>query len=195
CAIKSALPLATRPSARKDRARAYTSRTNRTNESWLPRSGRARLRSGGASQRAHNLLYAPGAATVAPPRPSPQGVEEGLEPRSRTFHWEASVSHEVPFENLDRLLAVEMRRNGLPQGVMPRVYAVARGDGPPLTQKAVEDLNAVSGTVGFLTGVYFPPHFEMGEVDGPIGAVVLGSVLAKLGRRAEVVIEERLVPL
>lgn len=105
------------------------------------------------------------------------------------------MSHEVPFENLDRLLAVEMRRNGLPQGVMPRVYAVARGDGPPLTQKAVEDLNAVSGTVGFLTGVYFPPHFEMGEVDGPIGAVVLGSVLAKLGRRAEVVIEERLVPL
>jgi len=105
------------------------------------------------------------------------------------------VSHQIPFENLDRLLNVEMRRNGLPQGVMPKVYEVARGSGAPLTQRAVEDLNATTGTVGFLTGVYFPPHFENGEIDGPIGAVVLGSALTALGRQAEILIEEKLVPL
>lgn len=105
------------------------------------------------------------------------------------------MSSSVPFENLDRLLNVEMRRNGLPHGVMARVYDVVRGDGNPLTERAVDALLDTPGTVGFLTGVYFPPHFAVGEIDGPIGAVVLGSTLAKLGRKVEILVEPELVDL
>lgn len=78
---------------------------------------------------------------------------------------------------------------------MQKAYAVARGEGAPLTYRAVTDLNATQGTVGFLTGVHFPPHFEMGEIDGPIGSVVLGHVLGELGRTSEVLVEDHLVPL
>jgi hypothetical protein len=109
--------------------------------------------------------------------------------------WEASVGKLVPFENIDRLLNVEVRPDGLPQGVMQRAYDVVRGAGEPLVYQAAKELDSVAGTIGFLTGVHFPPHFEMGEIDGPIGTVVLGNVLGALGHKTEVLVEDHLVPL
>lgn len=104
---------------------------------------------------------------------------------------------EVIGEYVDRLCTIEMRpaASNLPRGVMHRLYAAARGDGPPLTSKAAEALvSAVKrgSTVYMLTGAGGPPVLPKGEVDGLLGTAALARVLC-LGCRANVVIltEER----
>jgi hypothetical protein len=95
-----------------------------------------------------------------------------------------------PFENLDRLITVEMRPKSLPQGYVPRLYAAARGTGEPLVHRIGAALAALEpGRIAIVTGVVVPPYLAIGEMDGPIGATVLGAALSSLGHEVEIVVE------
>ncbi len=94
------------------------------------------------------------------------------------------------FENLDRLITVEMRPNSLPQGYVPQFYAAARGSGDPLLYRIGTELAGLEpGRIAIFTGVYVPPHLEIGEMDGPLGSVVLAAALERIGHEVHVVVE------
>lgn len=96
-----------------------------------------------------------------------------------------------PYENIDRLITVEMRPPSLPHGYVPQMYAVVRGDGPPLVERMATALASLEpGRIAICTGVVVPPHLDIGEMDGPIGAAVLGGGLARLGHDVEIVVED-----
>jgi hypothetical protein len=97
--------------------------------------------------------------------------------------------------DLDRLVTVEMGAENVPLGSTARLYDCARGDGPPITLRIAEALLSVpaGSHVGMLTGVYVPPFLPHGEHDGPVGAVVLGKVLGKLGMHVSILVDEPVV--
>jgi D-glutamate cyclase len=100
------------------------------------------------------------------------------------------VSTLSPFENLDRLITVEMRPNSLPQGYVPQFYMAARGTGDPLLYQLATELAALDlGRIAIFAGVCVPPHLEIGEMDGPLGAVVLAAALERIGHEAHIVVE------
>ena len=74
-----------------------------------------------------------------------------------------------PFENLDRLLQIEFRAEGMPAGIVRQYYSVVR-QGEPLTYQAARALLDLpdAARVAIITGMAaeFFPH---GEIDGPIG--------------------------
>ncbi|MHB1243888.1 MAG: glutamate cyclase domain-containing protein [Gaiellaceae bacterium] len=101
-----------------------------------------------------------------------------------------SANGHVSFENLDRLITVEMRPPTLPQGLVPQLYAAARGEGGPIVQRiAVELASLEPGRIAIFTGVVIPPYLEVGEMDGPPGSGVLAAALAKLGHDVHLVVE------
>jgi hypothetical protein len=105
-----------------------------------------------------------------------------------------SANGHVYFENLDRLITVEMRPPTLPQGLVPQLYAAARAEGGPLVQRIANELAALEpARVGIFTGVVIPPYLEVGEMDGPPGSTVLASALAKLGHEVHLVVEREQV--
>lgn len=97
------------------------------------------------------------------------------------------------FENVDRLSQVEMRPQGLPVGIIGRLYAIARGDGEPLALRAAAALHEPSvQRVACVTGIAGGP-LPRGEVDGPIGAAALANALVEIGKSAHVVVPEAMV--
>jgi hypothetical protein len=97
------------------------------------------------------------------------------------------------FENIDRLLQVEMRPAGLPMGVIPQLYEEARGVGDPLSLQIARRLyDPDIRRVVLVTGVVIDP-LPHGEVDGPIGSAVLASALTRLGRSTAVMVPESMV--
>lgn len=100
------------------------------------------------------------------------------------------------YENLDKLLLIECRPEGLPVGIVPKLYAVVRGERPITFEaaKALDDLSPGS-RIAIITGVAFKPHLPKGEIDGPIGAVTLGNVLAKLGHEVDILVQDMLMPI
>lgn len=96
-----------------------------------------------------------------------------------------------PFQNLDRLVTVEMRPPSLPQGYVPRLHAAARGAGDPLVYRIAAALASLErGRIAIATGVVVPPYLAIGEMDGPIGATVLGTALGRLGHDVEILVED-----
>jgi hypothetical protein len=92
------------------------------------------------------------------------------------------------FENLDRLVEVELRPAGLPMGVMPVLYTKARGGKEPLTLRIGRRLLAPEiERVVIVTGVVFKA-VPRGEIDGPIGSAVLADALVRLGKEAAVMV-------
>jgi hypothetical protein len=104
---------------------------------------------------------------------------------------------EIIGEYVDRLCTIEMRPadSNLPRGVMHRLYAEARGDGPPLTFKAADALvsNVTPGSrVYMLTGAGGPPVLPKGEVDGLLGTAALARTLVMaLGADVTILTEAR----
>lgn len=96
------------------------------------------------------------------------------------------------FENLDRLLNVEMRAQGLPSNIIPQLYNNVRGEGSPLVLRAAQALQQRGQHVACITGAVFEV-LPNGEVDGPIGAAVLAQGLVKLGRHADVIVPEPMI--
>jgi hypothetical protein len=99
-------------------------------------------------------------------------------------------------ENIDRAVTVEMRPQGIARGIILQVYQQVRAAGLPLSYQVAQALLAQPvGHVGFLAGLVFPPHLPNGEIDGPVGSVVLGHSLSMLGHRVTVFVEEPIVPV
>ncbi|MBJ7596827.1 MAG: DUF4392 domain-containing protein [Candidatus Dormibacteraeota bacterium] len=100
----------------------------------------------------------------------------------------------APFETLDRLSCLELRSHGLPSGVVPRLYALARR-GDPLCLQAAAALAADSARrVAFFTGIVHEKQ-PRGELDGPIGCAVLAAALTRLEREAFVFAPADVVPV
>jgi len=97
------------------------------------------------------------------------------------------------FENIDRLSQVEMRTQGLPTGVIGKLYAIARGEGAPLAYQAATALRDSSvQRIACVTGIAGGP-LPVGEVDGPVGAAALANAFRELGRQADVVVPKKMV--
>ena len=100
----------------------------------------------------------------------------------------------IPYDNIDRLLLVEARIRGSVAGVIPQLYAQVRGAGEPLClQVANAILSRPKGRIGIVTGVHMPPYFPSGEIDGPIGALVLSRSLSLMGYTCSIIMEPAVI--
>lgn len=97
------------------------------------------------------------------------------------------------FEALDHLALVEMRPPISPAGVMGPFYALLRGsEDPPLHEQICRALRPLHGTgarVLVVTGLVDEVRFPKGEIDGPLGSLVLARALAMLGWESTVIID------
>jgi len=83
---------------------------------------------------------------------------------------------------VDRLITIEMKNPGMPNGIIHKLYeaALEEAGGRPLTLQAAEGLIKHVGkgdSVFIITGAGYPPAMPKGESDGPPGAAVMGRVL------------------
>jgi D-glutamate cyclase len=101
-----------------------------------------------------------------------------------------SREHLTAFESMDRLLTVELRPRNVPTGFVPQLYSIARGDDEPLSYRIATELSKFErGRILIFTGVVIPPHLPLGEIDGPIGAIVLARSLSLLHHEVALVVE------
>ena len=93
-------------------------------------------------------------------------------------------SENIAYENIDRVLSLELQGAALPYGVKARLYEAARQvhEKPPV-QAAAELLNRPPSTIGIVTGAQVPEKMPLGENDGPLGAVVLAKALTSIGHK------------
>jgi len=98
-------------------------------------------------------------------------------------------------DNIDRLVTTEMRKPGLPRGITPELYRLAReanGGGPVSHAAATALTGALDGgaPVVVSTGFRHAEHVPRGETDGPPGAVALaGTLRACFGSPVYLVVE------
>lgn len=105
------------------------------------------------------------------------------------------MSWDPVFDNIDRCVGIEMRPQGLPIGLIPQLYEVARAGGDPLSLRAATVLNDGSvGRVACITGIVGAP-LVFGEIDGPLGACVLAGALVGVGKSADVAVPAKLIPV
>ncbi len=101
----------------------------------------------------------------------------------------------VAAENIDRLLAVEMRRRGIPRGFKWRIYELARAwQGEPLCLAAARPFADGGMRIALVTGAWIPDAMPLGETDGPYGSVVLARALARIGHRVTIYSDVEAIP-
>jgi len=99
------------------------------------------------------------------------------------------VDPRSPYENVDRLATVEMRMHNMLQGYVPRLHAIVRGENP-ITYDISQALLKMQGArIAIVTGIVVAEFLPKGEVDGPVGAAVLGRALARLGHEVDLLVE------
>lgn len=98
-----------------------------------------------------------------------------------------------PYENIDRLLNVELRIAKAPMGIVGQLYRHVRGELPLSYQIGRALLDRPGARIGFVTGVYLPPYFPAGEIDGPIGGLVFARVLGQLGYPVLLLMEQQVI--
>lgn len=97
-----------------------------------------------------------------------------------------SVDH-VAFENLDRLLNVEMRAHSLPRGAKWPMYLMAREQaGMSLVYATAREFDRPPARVLLVSGAAVPGYMPVGENDGPIGTVVLTRALLAMGHTVRI---------
>jgi len=106
---------------------------------------------------------------------------------------------EIVGDNVDRLVTVEMRNQGIVRGNIAQLYSAARTRlGEPLAMLAAKRLRAAikpGGAVIITTGAGSWPWLPNGETDGPPGAASLArAITLGLGGRSILVSEERKLP-
>ncbi len=91
---------------------------------------------------------------------------------------------EAAYLNLDRLSCLEIQGAALPHGVKTGLYEAAReAEGGPLALAGARLLDRPRSHVGIVTGAAVPDFMPVGENDGPLGSVVLGRALVRMGHR------------
>lgn len=100
----------------------------------------------------------------------------------------------VASRNIDRLVNVGMRPNGMPREDIGRLYDLCASDAP-VTYKIVSDLKSMPGaTVGIITGAADTLRFPKGESDGPPGASAMARALQATGFEVEIFTEQACIP-
>jgi hypothetical protein len=107
-------------------------------------------------------------------------------------------NYEFVGESVDKLVTVDVRPPQLKQGLIEKLYWAAREKMKrPLTLLAAEKLKEALGPNSLAiisTGFVVPPHFPVGEMDGPPGAVALGKIINRgLGSKVLFLTEETVV--
>jgi len=102
-------------------------------------------------------------------------------------------------DNIDRLVTVEMRNQGIVRGNIVELYTAARRElGEPLTMLAAKRLHQTiqpGDAVIIATGAGSWPWMPHGETDGPPGAASLArAITLGLGGRPVIVSDERKLP-
>jgi hypothetical protein len=93
----------------------------------------------------------------------------------------------IAADNIDRLLAIEMRRRGIPRGFKWRIFEIARAaHDEPLILAAARPLAGAPMRVALVTGAWVPDQMPVGESDGPYGTIVLARALARIGHRVTI---------
>ncbi|NMB11021.1 MAG: DUF4392 domain-containing protein [Firmicutes bacterium] len=87
----------------------------------------------------------------------------------------------IACDNIDRLVNVAIRPKGMPRSQMSDLYDLVKGENPISYDVAKAVLDQPGAKVGIFTGAAVPGHLPKGENDGPLGSIVLGRALQKLG--------------
>ncbi len=88
----------------------------------------------------------------------------------------------IAADNIDKLLAVEMRRRGIPRGFKWRIFEIARSwHQEPLCLAAARLLVGTPMRIALVTGAWVPERMPCGESDGPYGSVILARALVRIG--------------
>lgn len=107
----------------------------------------------------------------------------------------SDIDH-IAFDNIDRLINVEMRSGTLPRGLKWPMYEIARHHATlPLVASAALALNRAPARVLIASGAAVPGHMPVGENDGPIGSVVLAQALSRIGHQVTIVTDPVAAPL
>lgn len=97
-----------------------------------------------------------------------------------------AVDH-IAFENIDRLVNVEMRSPVLPRGLKWPMYQMARERaGVSLVYAAAREFDRAPAQVLLVSGAAVPEFMPVGENDGPIGTVVLARALVAMGHHVRI---------
>jgi hypothetical protein len=103
------------------------------------------------------------------------------------------IDPRAPYNNLELIMTTEMRPHNMQQGYLRGLYEMARGENP-ITYDVSRDILALKkgSRIAIVTGIVIDKHLPKGEVDGPIGAAVLGRALAKLGHKVDLLMESQM---
>jgi hypothetical protein len=102
---------------------------------------------------------------------------------------------DIAADNMDRLLAVEMRRRGRGRGFKWGLYTIAREHSDqPLVLAAATALDRAPCRVVIVTGAAVPEHMPAGENDGPFGATALAASLTAIGHTVEIATDPECAP-
>jgi hypothetical protein len=94
---------------------------------------------------------------------------------------------DIAADNMDRLLAVEIRPRGRGRGFKWGLYTIAREQSDhPLVLAAATALDRAPCRVAIVTGAAVPEHMPAGENDGPFGATALAAGLTAIGHSVQV---------
>ncbi len=105
----------------------------------------------------------------------------------------AKVDPRAPYGNLELLMTTEMRPHNMQQGFIRTLYELARGDNPITYDVSQALLGAKNAKAAIVTGIVIEDHLPKGEVDGPIGAAVLGRALSLLGHEVDLMVEAPMI--
>ena len=95
----------------------------------------------------------------------------------------------VVCNNIERVIKTEIR----PRGAIAGRYTAVRGEGPPLGVAVGPALLGFRGKrVGIFTGAAVPEFMPNGENDGPLGSIVAGRALERIGCRVTFYTEREL---
>lgn len=102
---------------------------------------------------------------------------------------------QIAADNIDKLLAVEMRRRGIPRGFKWRIFEIARAaHDEPLCLAAARPLAGSPMRIALVTGAWLPDQMPVGESDGPYGTVTLAGALARIGHDVTVFSDPETTP-
>lgn len=100
----------------------------------------------------------------------------------------------IACENIDRLVNVGIRPPGMPRSAMNKLYDAAKGENAISYDVAQALLAQPDAKVAIFTGASVPEHLPNGENDGPMGAIVLGRALERLGYEVTIFTEAEVIP-
>jgi hypothetical protein len=87
-----------------------------------------------------------------------------------------------------------MRPHNMVQGVVPQLYRMVRSAGEPLTYRVATALGGHPGArLALITGISLPGHLPKGEIDGPVGTVVLARALTRLSYHPALLVPDELI--